>query len=87
MKKRLNRTHPSESLSLLSLKIALTHARNEVPVEAHTQISREDANEERALQLIRMMKLQFKKDALPVHWMGSSARFGSLHEEMAGTDV
>lgn len=85
MNRRQNRTHHPESLSLLSLKVVLTHARDQVPPRVQT--AHRDANEEQALQLIRMMKLQFTKHAHPVHWKGSLAASGNLHKETVGTDA
>lgn len=85
MNKRQNRTHHPESLSLLSLKVVLTQARDQVPPRVQT--AHRDANEEQALQLIRMMKLQFTEHAHPAHWKGSLAASGNLHKETVGTDA
>ncbi len=79
MNKRHSRTHHPESLSLLSLKVVLTQARDQVPPRMQT--AHRDANEEQALQLIRMMKLQFTEHAHPV------AASGNLHKETVGTDA
>lgn len=87
MNKRQNHTYRSESPSLLPLKIVLTNARNDLVPRTH--LSCRDANEELALRLIEMMKLQFKKHSDPVHRMGSSIRHGSeaSHKETVGTNA
>ena len=85
MNKQQNRTPHRERLSLLSLNVALTHASRHVPPTA--QMPYKDVNEERALRLIKMMKLQFKKEAAPVHWTHLAASLGRLSEEMVGNDA
>lgn len=85
MNKLQNRTLHRERLSLSSLNVVLTQASRHVPATA--QMLSKDVNEERALRLIKMMKLQFTKETAPVHWMRSVASLGSLSEEMAGNDV
>jgi hypothetical protein len=87
MNKRQTYTYHSDSLSLLPLNVVLTNARNNVLPQ--TQTPRKDVNEERALRLIEMMKLQFKKRAHPVHWMDSSTQLGcsDSYNETAGADV
>lgn len=61
------------------------NARDQAP--ANAPAAHTDANDERALHLINMMKLQFRKQAHPVHWMDSLARLRDLPEEMAGSDA
>ena len=87
MNKRQTRTYRSESLSLLPLNVVLTHARNDLP--PRMQLSRKDVNEERASQLIEMMKLQFEKRTHPLHWMGSSSQrtCSDLYNETAVADA
>jgi len=87
MNKRQTRTYRSESLSLLPLNVVLTNARNDLP--PRMQIPRRDVNEEPALQLIEMMKLQFKKHTHPLPWMGSSSQHtcSDLYNETAVADV
>lgn len=87
MNKRQTRTYRSESLSLLPLNVMLTNARKDLPPRVQTP--RRDVNEERALQLIEMMKLQFKKRSHPLHWMDSSTQLAcsDSYNETAGADV
>jgi hypothetical protein len=79
MNKLQNRTLHRERLSLSSLNVVLTQASRHVPATAQTPY--QDVNEERALRLIKMMKLQFTTETAPV------ASLGRLSEEMAGSDV
>lgn len=67
MNKKQTRTYRSDTLSLSPLKLVLTNARKGLP----PRISRKDANEELAMSLIEKMKLQFTKQGLPVHSLGS----------------
>jgi len=87
MNKRQTRTYRSESLSLLPFNVVLIKTRNDLP--PRMQLSRRDVNEERALQLIEMMKLQFEKHTYPLHWMSSSSQrtCSDLYNETAVADV
>lgn len=55
------------ALALLPLRGMLAKAQKDLPART----SLRDVNEELALELIKTMKLQFKKAGHPVHWAGS----------------
>jgi hypothetical protein len=57
MNKEKVRTYGSEALSLLTLRIVLTDARQDVP----PHVSKNDMNEELAARLIKKMRRQFKR--------------------------